>query len=131
MDHTALPETWFLLNNTLHQQEKFPPYNIKKIQTDRFLIEMAVAGFGVDDIEVKLNGAKLTIIGAPKKKNAAIKEVYYYKGIAERSFSRLFILVDHIEVADVVLVDGMLQIWLDYLSPIRCDNKIFEIKHRG
>lgn len=128
MDSNAIPETWFLTRMFNCSPEKFPPYNIKKIATDRFLIEMAVAGFGINDIVVKLDGAKLTMTGAHKKNKAIEKAVYYFKGIPEQSFSRTFMLADHIEVMDVFLVDGMLQVWLDYLSPTRGDNKIFKIK---
>lgn len=89
----------------------YPPYNIKKIEDDKYVIEMAVAGFSQADIEVTLEGNKLSISGDIK--NATEESNYLYQGIANRGFNRTFTLGDKIEIKDAEIVNGMLRIWLE------------------
>ena len=89
----------------------YPPYNIKKIEDDKYVIEMAVAGFSQADIEVTLEGNKLSISGDIK--NATEESNYLYQGIANRGFNRTFTLGDKIEIKDAEIVNGMLRIWFD------------------
>lgn len=93
---------------------KYPPYNIKKVDEDRYVIEMAVAGFGKTDIDIELQEAKLKISGNVKTDDTT---EYLYKGIAERGFTREFTLADNVEVKSSSLVNGMLKIWLEAFTP--------------
>lgn len=95
---------------------EFPPVNILKTDNNKYVIEMAVAGFGKNELEISLEGNTLTVSG--KKISASIPEQNYYlfKGIAERAFSRSFNLQDKTEIKNAELVNGMLKIWLDALS---------------
>lgn len=90
----------------------FPPYNIKQVKDNKYVIEMAVAGFAKTDIEVTLDGNKLIIKG-----NASEEEVpednYIFKGIATRNFTRQFTLADKVEIKDAEIVNGMLKVWLE------------------
>lgn len=90
----------------------FPPYNIKQVKDNKYVIEMAVAGFAKTDIEVTLDGNKLVIKG-----NASEEEVpednYIFKGIATRNFTRQFTLADKVEIKDAEIVNGMLKVWLE------------------
>lgn len=87
----------------------YPPYNIKQVNDNKYVIEMAVAGFAKTDIEVTLEGNKLVIKGSSEEDKDS---QYLYKGIAGRKFNRVFTLADKIEIGDVEMVNGMLKVWL-------------------
>lgn len=97
----------------------FPPYNIKKVDDNKYVIEMAVAGFAKTDIELTLDGGKLTIAGKTKDSSDMDKaqEFYYYKGIAERAFNRTFTLADTVVVNNAELMNGILKVWLENFIP--------------
>lgn len=89
----------------------YPPYNIKQVKDNKFVIEMAVAGFAKSDIEITLEGNKLVVKGNTEDKEAP--ENFIYKGISNRNFTREFKLADKIEIKDAELANGMLKIWLE------------------
>ena len=91
----------------------YPPYNIKAVGKDKFVIEMAVAGFAKSDIEVTLQGNKLVIHGSAE--DTSEDENFVFKGIANRNFVRTFNLADKIEIKDAEIVNGMLKVWLESL----------------
>lgn len=91
----------------------YPPYNIKKTGENTYVIELAVAGFGKQDIELELQDGTLTIKGNVSSEDAD----YIYKGIAERAFTRQFTLADTVEVKNADLINGMLKIWLERFIP--------------
>jgi molecular chaperone IbpA len=93
---------------------KYPPYNIKKVDENRYVIELAVAGFGKADIDIELQEGKLSIRG---NCDSAESTEYLYKGIAERGFKREFTLADNVEVKSSSLANGMLKIWLEAFIP--------------
>jgi len=103
---------------------KYPPYNIKKIDETRYVIEMAVAGFGKSEIDIELQEGKLSIHG---KCDSPESTEYLYKGIAERGFKREFTLADNVEVKSSSLVNGMLKIWLEAFIPEEKKPKKVEI----
>ena len=89
----------------------YPPYNIKKVKENKYVIEMAVAGFAKSDIEITLEGNKLVIKGASQDDEADIQN-YLFKGIANRSFNREFKIADKVEIENAEYTNGMLKIWL-------------------
>jgi molecular chaperone IbpA len=91
----------------------YPPYNIKKVDENKYVIEMAVAGFGKQDIELELEDGKLTVKGNITAEDGE----YLYKGIAERAFTRQFTLADTVEIKNADLINGMLKIWLERFIP--------------
>lgn len=94
----------------------FPPYNIKKIEDNKYLIEMAVAGFGKQDLEITLEDNKLLIKGNTSSSTEdKEKTQYLYQGIAARPFTRAFTLADNVEINNAELINGMLRVWLDCL----------------
>ena len=105
----------FIANTAM---SNFPPYNIKKVEDNKYVIEMAVAGFGRQDLEITLEDNKLLIKGNTsldtEDKN---KEQYLYHGIAARNFTRAFTLADNVEINNAELINGMLRVWLDCLVP--------------
>lgn len=92
---------------------KYPPYNIVKHNDDLLEIEMAVAGFEREEIEIELADGTLTVKGAP----ATEDKEYVYKGIAARQFLHKFALADTIKVQGAELVNGMLRIRLENVIP--------------
>jgi len=93
---------------------KYPPYNIKKVDENRYVIELAVAGFGKTDIDIELQEGTLSVRG---KIDPVDNTEYLYKGIAERGFKREFTLADNVEVKSSSLVNGMLKIFLEAFIP--------------
>ena len=94
----------------------FPPYNIAKISDDKYVIELAVAGFKREEIDITLEDNKLTIQGNAKKDEDSNK-TYYHRGIALRNFTRVFTLADTVVVKSADLVDGMLLVELENVIP--------------
>ena len=103
----------------------YPPFNIKKESDNKYSIEVAVAGFSQSDIEITLDGNKLTISGKTTEDNELGE--FLFKGIANRAFTRTFALADKIEVQSAEIVNGMLKIALDKLVDVQPVRKI-EVK---
>ena len=99
----------------------YPPYNIVKVDEDKYVIEMAVAGFGKNNIDIELANNTLTVKGGLSVNDMADETVnpisYIYKGIADRSFARKFTLADTVEVKNAELINGMLKLWLENIIP--------------
>lgn len=93
----------------------YPPYNIRKVEDNKYVIEIAVAGFGRQDIEITTQDGVLAVKG--QVNNEAGNEDYIFKGIADRAFTRTFTLADTVEVKNADLFNGMLKIWLERLIP--------------
>jgi molecular chaperone IbpA len=91
----------------------YPPYNIKKVDDEHFVIEMAVAGFGKANLDIELKNDKLTITG----NHDAVDSDYIYQGIANRAFTREFTLADSVVVKNAELVNGLLKIALERYIP--------------
>jgi len=98
----------------------FPPYNIKKIDDKTFTIELAVAGFSRQDIDVELDGDTLKISGRTNSDDSE----YIYKGIAERAFARQWKIADSIEIKNASLINGMLKITLENMMKVLPAKKI-------
>jgi molecular chaperone IbpA len=92
----------------------FPPYNIRKIDDNKFVIEMAVAGFGKQDINIDLLGDSLKITGSIKQSESAD---YLYNGLAARDFSRAFTLNNQVVVNNATLLNGILNVFLERIVP--------------
>lgn len=88
----------------------YPPYNVIKVDEETFMVEIAVAGFGKDDLEITEDGGVLKIIGNSPDHHESHK--YLHKGIAARKFVRMFNLHDDVEVKSADIHKGLLQIIL-------------------
>ena len=93
----------------------YPPYNIRKVNDNTYVIEIAVAGFSKSEIEVEFADDKLTVRGNAEDDTSATD--WLYKGIAARNFTRTFALDDKIEIKGAALVNGMLKIALEKIIP--------------
>jgi molecular chaperone IbpA len=103
-----------MLENSNFGGENYPPFDLIRLDDNRFRIEVAVAGFGKDDIEITTQQNSLVIRGQKSDENGSD---YVHRGIANRSFERRFALADHIQVRGADLRDGMLAIELEREIP--------------
>src|SRR5215218_2809733 len=96
-----------MLENSSLGTENYPPFDLIKVDDNHYRIEVAVAGFGKDEIEITSQQNVLIIRGQKGDENGSN---YVHRGIANRSFERRFALADHIQVRGADLKDGMLAI---------------------
>ena len=107
----------------------YPPYNIRKLNDTDYIIELAVAGFGKKDIEVKSVENTLTIKSVDKKQEVLDKdESVLHQGISKRSFTRSFTIADDVIVKGADLKDGLLSVNLEKIIPDEKKPKIINIK---
>jgi molecular chaperone IbpA len=93
-------------------QENYPPFDLIKLGDDQYRIELAVAGFKRDEIDITAQQNVLIVTGAKSEESDERGSDYVYRGIANRSFERRFALADHIQVRGADLKDGLLAIEL-------------------
>lgn len=98
-------------------QQNYPPYNVVKHSEDKFVIELAVAGFREGDITVTVEKNILTIEGDRFETETDTAVEYLHRGISSRSFTRTFTLADHVEVVSASSTDGILSITLERKVP--------------
>ena len=104
----------------------YPPYNIAQVNEDEYMISVAVAGFGMDNLEITTDGNQLKIEGTAPKGDESVN--YLHKGIGGRNFRREFTLADHVEVEGAGLELGMLNIHLQRNLPDALKPKKIAIK---
>ncbi len=94
--------------------DNFPPYNVIKSSEDSYLIELAVAGFNKDELNIEYKDAILTVTGD----NTTRQDLdFVHKGISERSFRRSWTLGDHVKVKSATVVNGLLVLSLEREIP--------------
>ena len=103
----------------------YPPYNIAQINDDEYMISLAVAGFGMDNLEITTDGDQLKIEGTAPKGDEHVN--YLHKGIGGRNFRREFTLADHVEVESAGLELGMLNVHLKRNIPEELQPKKIKI----
>ena len=107
----------------------YPPYNIRKINDTDYVIELAIAGFGKKDIEVKSQENTLTIKSKDKKDEVLKKdESVLHRGISQRSFKRSFTIAEDVVVKGADLKDGLLSVKLERIIPEEKKPKFIDIK---
>jgi molecular chaperone IbpA len=92
----------------------YPPYDIAKLDDNRYVISLAIAGFTENDLDIQLEQNVLKISGnvettQPKR--------YIHRGIADRAFTRQFTLADDVEIKSASLDNGMLSVYLEQIIP--------------
>ncbi|PVH28273.1 Hsp20 family protein [Pararhodobacter oceanensis] len=93
----------------------YPPFNIELIEPTRYVITLAVAGFGPDDISVTLEDRQLVVRG--QQSDPDPDRVYLHRGIATRQFRRIFALAEGVEVSGARMENGLLEIALERCEP--------------
>lgn len=101
----------------------YPPYNIRKVDDNKYVIEIAVAGFGESDINIEIDGDTLRVTGDTKSTEDANAD-FLYRGIAGRAFTRTFALADKVEVKNAEMINGMLRIWLERFAELNKVRKV-------
>jgi molecular chaperone IbpA len=112
-------------DNTEIFSTNYPPHNLIKINEDSYLIELAVAGFSKEEIDVNVSGNQLEIDGL---KHDEDETSFIHKGIASRNFRKFFALGEYMEVTGAEMKDGMLSISLDRIVPEEKKPKTIKIK---
>jgi len=90
-----------------------PFYNIKRIKDDKYVLEMALAGYTKSDVKVEVTDGVLSITGSISKD----AEDYVYKGISKRGFAKQLQLSEYVQCTGAKLEDGMLKVDLEYNPP--------------
>ena len=112
-----------------HPGGQYPPYNIIKESNVRWRIELALAGWSKDEIEVSTESNVLLI--RSKTAKGKKEEEYMHRGVSTRSFARGFNLSDDVEIGTVSFKDGMLVVELQKIIPDHQKLKVYEIDTEG
>ena len=134
LDLPSIQRHFVGFDNMFHEMDRmfensksqgYPPYNIAQINEDEFMISLAVAGFGMENLDITKDKNILKIEGtAPKGENEVN---YLHKGIGGRNFRRDFTLAEHVDVHNAELKNGMLNIHLKREVPEELKPKKIEI----
>lgn len=103
----------------------YPPHNVVKLTDDSYVIELAVAGFSNDELNIETVESSLVITGEKTEKD---EREYSYKGISARKFTRRFTLAEYVNVSDASLQNGILSISLKRIIPEEKKPRIIKIK---
>lgn len=103
-----------LASSTPGQTNNYPPYNIIKVDEHQYELQLAIAGFTGDDLDVELKDGVLVVEGKQEENEA---KNYLHKGISARAFRRTFTLADTIVVNGADLANGILTIKLENIIP--------------
>ena len=118
-----------MLESTERYSTNYPPYNIKRVNDTDYRIEVALAGYSKDDIEVELKDSALTVRNKSKEKTVDEKgNGVIHKGISTRQFERAFTISEDIKIKDAELKNGLLTIDLERIIPDEKKPRLIEIK---
>ena len=118
-----------MLGNGGVVQSNYPPYNIRKAGKDKYAIEVAVAGFNKDDVEVEYEDNLLTVkTKEVKRSEEKDGDEVIHRGISQRSFARSFTIADDVKVNGAELKDGLLTISCEKIIPEMKKKRLIEIK---
>jgi len=113
-------------NGGLTMQSNYPPYNIRKTGKDNYAIEVALAGFNKNDVEVEFEDNLLTV--RTKQVDKSDDGEIIHKGISQRQFARSFTIAEDVKVNGAELKDGLLTIACERIVPEYKKKKLIEIK---
>ena len=106
------------LNNFFNSdfpQSNYPPYNLIQLNNHESKLEIALAGFKKDELQVYTEFGKLYVEG--KKEESEVDGTFVHKGLAQRSFQRVWTVSDDTEIGSVEFVDGLLTVELKKIVP--------------
>ena len=119
--------------NAQQSNNNYPPYDIVQINDDEYMISLAVAGFGHDNLSITKDNKFLIIEGKHSRETVDNEESttkYLHKGISERSFRREFQLADHVEISNAHLELGILNVHLKREVPEEAKPKTIAITYK-
>ena len=113
-------------NNLINNKPNYPPHNLIEYEDGKYTITLAIAGISKEDLDITLEEQNLTISydGKETESNGKI----LYRGIANRSFNKIFHLADNIEVNDASIDNGLLTIDLEQNIPDHKKPRTIELK---
>ena len=118
-----------MLESTERYSTNYPPYNIKRVNDTDYRIEVALAGYDKDDIEVELKDSALTVRNKTREQTIDEKgNDIIHKGISTRQFERAFTISEDIKVKDAELKNGLLTIDLERIIPDEKKPRLIDIK---
>ena len=121
-------ESMFDHNFSTVNVSNYPPYNIVKTGSNKFDIEVALAGFNKKDINVTSENGMLTIESKEDDKSKDKDGEVLHKGISKRYFKKSFTIADDVEIKGAELKDGMLRVSMEKIVPEAKKLKTIEIK---
>ena len=124
----GLDDMFHRLESMTHHDKNYPPYNLIKHDTSNYEIQIALAGFKPEEIEVSTESNILRIATTHAKQDPKIE--YVHKGVSKRSFTRTWQLGDDVRVTDVVFADGLLCVSLEKIIPEHQKRTVYEIGGR-
>jgi len=105
---------------------QYPPYNIVKESAEKWRIELALAGWTKDQIEVSTE-QNVLIVKSKEQDQSTQEEEYVHRGVAGRTFVRGFNLSDDVEIGKIEFVNGMLTIDLQKVIPEHQKRQVYDI----
>ena len=106
----------------------YPPYNIVRTGDYTYDIELALAGFGKDDIDVQYEDGVVTVKSVHKNSENDEKDGVQYRGISKRQFTKSFTIADDVVVQGAELKDGLLKIAMERIIPEAKKARSIEVK---
>lgn len=101
-----------------HATDTYPPHNIVKVSENDYLIDIAVAGFTMGDLEIEQDERTLTVKGEKVKTEFDDPEpTFIHRGISQKKFKRVFRLSEYVFVDGASLKDGILSVKLKFELP--------------
>jgi len=118
-------DEWFRkFDSKFETQTNYPPYNLVRESSIDIRLEIALAGYKKEDIEVTTELNKLFV---EAKKVGNSDDEYLHKGLAKRSFIRSWTISDDVEVKDVFFADGLLTIKMNIVVPENRKKKVYQL----
>jgi molecular chaperone IbpA len=117
--------------NNIHREaihESYPPYDVFQHDDDEYVVTLAVAGFGKEDISVQVDNGTLVVKGERKDLTEDAPKHVVHKGIAARKFTRTFALGEYMEVTSASLENGLLNVFVERIVPEEKKPKTIKIK---
>ena len=111
----------------LHTTANFPPYNIRKLEENKWQVEIALAGYDKKDLEIKSVEGNL-VVKTKDRNDSSVDEQLIHRGISQRKFTRTFAMADDSVVNRAKMDNGMLYIEIERIVPEEKKPKIIEIK---
>jgi len=117
-------DEWIRRFATVHESTpNFPPYNLIQESSTQYILEIALAGYRKEDIEVSTEWNKLFV----ECKKSEDESEYLHNGIAKRAFTRTWTLSDDVEIGNVNFADGLLTITLNRIIPEHQKKKTYTL----
>ena len=105
---------------------QYPPYNIVKESAEKWRLELALAGWSKDQVEVSTE-QNVLLVKSKEQDPSTKEEQYVHRGVASRTFARGFNLSDDVELGKVEFVNGMLTIELQKIIPDHQKRQVYDI----